>query len=229
MGVNFYARENNPHSNVLLTAEPQENQHEEHRHEARRGRLRALALSATPALAGKGGSAGLDPVAPCRPARSTRSSPRSSAPRGLMCEECIADDDEPHRGQPRSRSARSRPGGSRSARAREDHGRAVEGRPRDRRTRSTCATPPTSSAAFASYSALPHAASRRSSAPACRREAKLAIVRAVGFMAHLDGNAILTTAMADSDADVRAAAVIAWRDVLGQLTRAADRRPARRR
>ncbi len=48
-------------------------------------------------------------------------------------------------------------------------------------------------------------------------EAKLAIVRAVGYMAHLDGNGILKTAMADADATVRAAAVTAWRDVLGQV------------
>lgn len=48
-------------------------------------------------------------------------------------------------------------------------------------------------------------------------EAKVAIVRAVGYMAHLDGNGILKTAMADGDATVRAAAVTAWRDVLGQL------------
>jgi HEAT repeat protein len=47
-------------------------------------------------------------------------------------------------------------------------------------------------------------------------EAKLAIVRAVGYMAHLDGNSILVTAMHDGDATVRAAAVDAWRDVLGQ-------------
>lgn len=49
-------------------------------------------------------------------------------------------------------------------------------------------------------------------------EAKLAIVRSVGYMAHLDGNGILTAAMADSDASVRAAAVTAWRDVLGQIS-----------
>jgi HEAT repeat protein len=47
-------------------------------------------------------------------------------------------------------------------------------------------------------------------------EARLALVRAVGFMAHTGGNPVLTTAMADSDASVRAAAVAAWRDVLGQ-------------
>jgi HEAT repeat protein len=49
-------------------------------------------------------------------------------------------------------------------------------------------------------------------------EAKVAIVRAVGFMAHPDGNAILTVAITDSSPDVRAAAAIAWRDILGQLT-----------
>jgi uncharacterized protein (DUF1800 family) len=47
-------------------------------------------------------------------------------------------------------------------------------------------------------------------------EARLALVRAVGFMAHTSGNEVLTTAMADSDASVRAAAVVAWRDMLDQ-------------
>ncbi|HEY4238913.1 MAG TPA: HEAT repeat domain-containing protein [Kofleriaceae bacterium] len=47
-------------------------------------------------------------------------------------------------------------------------------------------------------------------------DAKLAIVRAVGFMAHTDGNGILVTAMGDQDPAVRAAAVTAWRDMLGQ-------------
>jgi HEAT repeat protein len=49
-------------------------------------------------------------------------------------------------------------------------------------------------------------------------EAKLALVRAAGFMAHTGGNEVLTTAMADGDAGVRAAAVVAWRDVIGQNT-----------
>jgi hypothetical protein len=49
-------------------------------------------------------------------------------------------------------------------------------------------------------------------------EAKVAIVRAVGFMAHPDGNAILTTAISDASPEVRAAAAVAWRDILGQLT-----------
>ena len=47
-------------------------------------------------------------------------------------------------------------------------------------------------------------------------EARTAIVRAVGYMAHRDGNGILVTAMSDGDAGVRTAAVLAWRDVLGQ-------------
>jgi HEAT repeat protein len=47
-------------------------------------------------------------------------------------------------------------------------------------------------------------------------EAKLAIVRAVGYMAHIDGDSVLLVAMNDGDATVRAAAVTAWRDILGQ-------------
>jgi HEAT repeat protein len=47
-------------------------------------------------------------------------------------------------------------------------------------------------------------------------DAKLALVRAAGFMAHTGGNEVLTTAMTDGDAGVRAAAVVAWHDVLGQ-------------
>jgi HEAT repeat protein len=48
-------------------------------------------------------------------------------------------------------------------------------------------------------------------------EAKLAIVRAVGYMAHIDGNSVLQTALGDGDAAVRAAAVAAWRELLGQV------------
>lgn len=51
-------------------------------------------------------------------------------------------------------------------------------------------------------------------------EAKLALVRAVSYMGHLGGNEVLTTAMADSDAGVRAAAATAWRDILGQTSAA---------
>jgi HEAT repeat protein len=49
-------------------------------------------------------------------------------------------------------------------------------------------------------------------------DARLAIVRAAGVMAHTSGNAILTAGMADGDASVRTAAVRAWRDVLGQTS-----------
>jgi hypothetical protein len=51
-------------------------------------------------------------------------------------------------------------------------------------------------------------------------EAKVAIVRAVGYMAHIDGNGVLQTAMGDSEPTVRAAAVLAWRDMLGQTNAA---------
>lgn len=47
-------------------------------------------------------------------------------------------------------------------------------------------------------------------------EARLALVRAAGVMGHTGGNEVLTTGMADGDAGVRAAAVVAWRDMLGQ-------------
>jgi len=49
-------------------------------------------------------------------------------------------------------------------------------------------------------------------------EGRLALVRAVGFMAHPSGNEVLTTAMADPEPTVRAAAVAAWRDVLRQAS-----------
>jgi hypothetical protein len=51
-------------------------------------------------------------------------------------------------------------------------------------------------------------------------EGKLALVRAVSYMGHLGGNEVLTTAMADGDAGVRAAAATAWRDILGQTSAA---------
>lgn len=49
-------------------------------------------------------------------------------------------------------------------------------------------------------------------------DAKIAIVGAVGYMAHVNGNSILQTAMGDSDPTVRRAAVVAWRDILGQTS-----------
>src|SRR5687767_10644652 len=48
--------------------------------------------------------------------------------------------------------------------------------------------------------------------------AKLALVRAVKFMAHADGNFVLLTAMGDADAGVRAAAANAWREIRGQVS-----------
>jgi HEAT repeat protein len=47
-------------------------------------------------------------------------------------------------------------------------------------------------------------------------DARLAIVRAAGAMAHVSGNPILVAGMADADPSVRTAAVYAWRDVLNQ-------------
>ena len=52
-------------------------------------------------------------------------------------------------------------------------------------------------------------------------EAKVAMVRAVKFMAHIDGNPVLVTAMTDANATVRAAAVNAWRDIRHQKSAAA--------
>jgi HEAT repeat protein len=49
-------------------------------------------------------------------------------------------------------------------------------------------------------------------------EARLAVVHAVGYMGHTNGNDVLVTGMTDPDASVRGAAVIAWRDMLGQQT-----------
>src|SRR5262249_44908468 len=49
-------------------------------------------------------------------------------------------------------------------------------------------------------------------------DARLALVRAAGFIAHQGGNEVLSTAMSDGDASVRAAAVVAWRDVLEQTS-----------
>lgn len=47
-------------------------------------------------------------------------------------------------------------------------------------------------------------------------EGKLAMVRAVKYMGHKSGNPVLLTAMTDQSADVRAAAVTAYRDIRGQ-------------
>ncbi|MGE0395593.1 MAG: HEAT repeat domain-containing protein [Kofleriaceae bacterium] len=47
-------------------------------------------------------------------------------------------------------------------------------------------------------------------------EGKLAMVRAVKYMGHQSGNPVLIHAMTDQSADVRAAAVAAYRDIRGQ-------------
>lgn len=47
-------------------------------------------------------------------------------------------------------------------------------------------------------------------------DAKLALVRAAGFMAHVGGNPILEAGMTDADATVRWTAIDAWRDVIHQ-------------
>jgi len=49
-------------------------------------------------------------------------------------------------------------------------------------------------------------------------EARVALVRAVKAMGHISGNEVLTTAMADSDPGVRAAAAAAWRDIRDQAS-----------
>lgn len=51
-------------------------------------------------------------------------------------------------------------------------------------------------------------------------EAKLAIVRAVDLLGNIGGNDVLTVAMTDANASVRAAAVRAWRDIRGQQSAA---------
>jgi HEAT repeat protein len=63
-----------------------------------------------------------------------------------------------------------------------------------------------------SVPALATAAARRD----ISAEARMAVVRALGTIAHTSANAALTAAMADPDAAVRAAALGGWRGVLGQ-------------
>ncbi len=49
-------------------------------------------------------------------------------------------------------------------------------------------------------------------------DAKIAMVRAVGFMGHTGGVPVLVTATADGDATVRAAALRQWREIRGQTS-----------
>ena len=73
--------------------------------------------------------------------------------------------------------------------------------------------------ATATYTALPklRAAIGRTDLDA---EARLALVRAVKVMGHKDGNFVLLSAFGDADARVRALAVVAWRDIRGQVSAA---------
>ncbi|MFT3700695.1 MAG: HEAT repeat domain-containing protein [Kofleriaceae bacterium] len=64
------------------------------------------------------------------------------------------------------------------------------------------------------YKALPQLRSAMN--PALGSEAKLALVRAAGYMAHTGGNPILEAGMLDGDAAVRTASIDAWRDVIHQ-------------
>ncbi|MGE0545719.1 MAG: HEAT repeat domain-containing protein [Kofleriaceae bacterium] len=64
------------------------------------------------------------------------------------------------------------------------------------------------------YTALP--ALRAAIGQNVSPEAKLAMVRAIKYMAHPGGKQVLTTAMGDADPSVRAAAVTAWRDIRDQ-------------
>jgi len=70
--------------------------------------------------------------------------------------------------------------------------------------------------AIVDYTALP--ALRQAMGRGVNSDAKLAIVHAVGYMAHVSGNDILVTAMGDADPAVRVASINAWRDVLGQMS-----------
>lgn len=69
------------------------------------------------------------------------------------------------------------------------------------------------------YTSLPalRAAIKRSDIDA---NAKLALVRAAKTLGHQGGNPVLTTAMTDASADVRAAAASAWREIRGQTSAA---------
>jgi HEAT repeat protein len=66
------------------------------------------------------------------------------------------------------------------------------------------------------YKALPLLRATMSRGGGLTVDARLALVRAAGYMAHTGGNPILLAGMADSDASVRTAAVFAWRDILSQ-------------
>ena len=68
------------------------------------------------------------------------------------------------------------------------------------------------------YKALPQLRTAMTTSGGLTSEAKIALVRAAGVMAHTSGNAILIAGMSDADPTVRVAAVDAWRDVLHQTS-----------
>jgi HEAT repeat protein len=66
------------------------------------------------------------------------------------------------------------------------------------------------------FKALPLLAATMQRSSTLTVDARLALVRAAGAMAHIAGNSILVAGMADADPSVRTTAVYAWRDMLGQ-------------
>jgi HEAT repeat protein len=175
----------------------------------------ALCAATTPALAGKGGSAGL-----IKSAVSTGSVDAIVAEversEKLMCEECldtmIALTEHP-RYEVREVAAwwfAKRPGAAKIMVSQFKDDLALGGSIQVRNAADFVGR-------IREFGALPDlktALARTDITP----EAKVAIVRAVGFMAHPDGNAILMAAITDASPEVRAAVAIAWRDILGQLT-----------
>jgi len=70
--------------------------------------------------------------------------------------------------------------------------------------------------AIKEYKALPQLRTAMANGAGLSTDAKLALVRAAGMMAHVSGNPILEAGMTDADPSVRMAAIDAWRDVLHQ-------------
>jgi HEAT repeat protein len=68
------------------------------------------------------------------------------------------------------------------------------------------------------YKAIPTLLAAMQHSSSLTVDARLAIVRAAGSMAHLSANPILVAGMADADPTVRTAAVFAWRTMLNQTS-----------
>lgn len=174
----------------------------------------AIALSATPALAGKGGSNAAI-VAAVQSGSTDAILAEVERSEGLLCEECIqtvTNLTEDSRFAVRKVAAwwfAKRPG-LKNLMVEQMVVDLTSGDALHVRNAADFV------GAVMSYTSLPalRTAMNRSGLTS---DAKLAIVRAVGYMAHVGGNSILQTAMGDSDPQVRAAAVRAWRDILGQV------------